>query len=191
VIGWTYFDGKAWTTPEPIESGKVQQVFALASTPGQPDKLYALLKRENKLVLGRLKDGKWGTLSSDPVLDDGAKGAYGSPVLTLCGETLCCLWTRDFETGVDNVAHSKILLRRYALRTGELANEEEVAREQEPVFCISVPHVSPPDYVALVWANSYSAYSRYGFKGFAEAVKALSGKYSKWLRFIKLPLPAR
>src|SRR5204863_2298571 len=87
VMIWTSYDGAAWTpsqTPDPT----VTDVYALASWASDTSKLYALLKRAGRLTLGRLANGSWGTLSSDPVLDDGSGGAWGSPVLSVSNHTL-------------------------------------------------------------------------------------------------------
>jgi hypothetical protein len=188
---WTIFDGNHWSRPAAIEKARVRRVFALASGFQKTDQLVALVERDTNLVLSTFSGGRWGTIASDPVLDDGSKGPFTSPLLTVSGNTLFCFWVRDVQRSAAGVAHSMIVLRRYDLRTGAIAPEEGVVVEQEPISRLSAPRVSPPDFVPLVWANSLSEYARYGYESYFSFQKTGASRYPRWLRFLKLPNPGK
>lgn len=192
---WTSFDGHAWAPVAYFEKDKVKQVFSLVSwhprasgEKPKPGRLFALFEREGKLILGRLKEGKWEALSDAPVVDDGTKGPFHFSILTVSGDAVLCLWVRDFEKGEDGVAHSKVLLRRYHVPTEKLGPEEELVTEQEPVSALAVPYVSPPDYVPMLWCNShFNCWRRYGYKDYEEVQKGWHKKYQQWVKFLRVP----
>ncbi|MFH0982727.1 MAG: sialidase family protein [Planctomycetota bacterium] len=189
---WTVFDGKDWSARKVLGWGRDVGISSLVSW-GQdakkPDRLFALLGRGDNLVLARFKDGAWPALDGEPVIDDGAKGKLGFAIASVSGETVCCFWVRDYETGADGVAHSKVLVRRYHIPTGKLGDEEElVTEDKEPISALAVPAVSPPDYVPLLWCNSwFSGWRRYGYKSYGGVKEDWHKKYQQWVKFMRVP----